>query len=65
MTDLQKEINAAFAAISAIPVTGEDQERAVMAKEHLRKAYKMAAPKEIKKADEAAEAAMPEKDGLA
>lgn len=66
MTELQKEINTAFGIINSIPVTGENQERAVMAKEHLRRAYKLTEPKGEKKvtekecavcAQEAAEAA--------
>ena len=46
MTEIQKAINTAFDLISGIPVTGDAQERAAMAKEHLRKAYKLAEAKE-------------------
>ena len=46
MTELQKEIEAAFNIISTIPVTGESQERVVMVKEHLRTAFKLAAPED-------------------
>lgn len=42
MTDLQKHIDEAFKLIGAIAVTGENQDKAVMAKEHLRAAYKLA-----------------------
>ena len=44
MTDLQKEINAAFDIISGMFVVGDDQERAVMAKNHLRTAFRLANP---------------------
>ena len=45
MSELQKEINEAFIMISAIHVTGDNVDRMAMAREHLRNAYKLAAPK--------------------
>ena len=42
MNDLQKELDLAFKALSAIYVAGDDVERMVIAREKLRMAYKMA-----------------------
>lgn len=44
MTDLQKELDRAFACLSAIPVSGDGVEIMAAAREHLRKAFKLAEP---------------------
>ena len=44
MTDLQKELDRAFACLSAIPVSGDGVEIMAAAREHLRKAFKLAGP---------------------
>ena len=44
MTDLQKELDRAFACLSAIPVSGDGVEIMAAAREHLRKALKLADP---------------------
>ena len=44
MNDLQKEINDAYIALAAIPVSGDHVEIMAAAREHLRRAYKLAAP---------------------
>ena len=43
MTDLQKEIDAAYNALAAIPVSGDHVEVMAAAREHLRRAYKLSA----------------------
>lgn len=48
MTDLQKELDQAFALVSAIPVSGDGVELMAAAKEHLRNAFKLAEPKKEK-----------------
>jgi len=42
MTELQKEIDRAFTCLSAIPVSGDNVEIMAAAREHLRKAFKLA-----------------------
>ena len=42
MNEVQKEINEAFAMLHAIPVTGDSVELLAAAKEHLRRAYRLA-----------------------
>ena len=42
MTELQTEINEAFACIAAIPVTGDQVEIMALAREYLRKAFALA-----------------------
>lgn len=44
MTELQKEIDQAFACISAIPVSGDGVEIMAAAREHLREAFRLAQP---------------------
>ena len=44
MNDLQKELDKAFAMISSIPVSGDGVEMMAAAREHLRRAYKLAKP---------------------
>ena len=44
MTELQKEIDRAFACLSAVPVSGDGVEIMAAAREHLRKAFKLAQP---------------------
>ena len=44
MNELQKEINDAYNALAAIPVTGDCVEVMAAAREHLRRAYKLASP---------------------
>ncbi len=44
MTDLQKELDRAFACLSAIPVSGDGVEIMAAAREHLRKAFQLAEP---------------------
>lgn len=39
--ELKKALEGAFMLVAAIPVTGDAQERAVQAKEHLRRAYEL------------------------
>ena len=39
--ELKKALDGAFMLVAAIPVTGDAQERAVQAKEHLRRAYEL------------------------
>lgn len=52
MTDIQKAINDAYAMISYVPVSGDYVDVMSDAREKLRIAYKMAAPKqEIGKSD--------------
>lgn len=46
MTDLQKELDAAFAILHEIPVSGDNVDRMMMVRERLRRAYRMAEPKE-------------------
>lgn len=48
MTDLQKELDQAFALVSAIPVSGDGVELMAAAREHLRKAFKLAEPEKEK-----------------
>lgn len=43
-SELQKEINKAFIAISTVPVSGDSVDRMAMAREHLHRAYMLAAP---------------------
>jgi len=42
MNEFQKELDAAFKILSAMPVIGDNVEMMATAKEHLRKAYKLA-----------------------
>lgn len=52
MTDLQKEINESYNLISAFHVAGDNVEVMAAAREHLRLAYKLAAPeKEVAESD--------------
>lgn len=51
MTDLQKELDRAFKLISAVHVSGDGVDVMAAAREHLRTAYKMAAPAEEEKTD--------------
>lgn len=51
MTDLQKELNEAFTALSGIPVAGDGVELMAAAKEHLRRAYRAAGVKGGEAAD--------------
>ena len=44
MTELQKEIDMAFACLSAIPVNGDNVEIMAAAREHLREAFQLAQP---------------------
>ena len=44
MSELQKELNEAYAALAAIPVSGDHVEVMAAAREHLRRAYKLAGP---------------------
>lgn len=44
MRELQKEIDRAFACLSAIPVSGDNVEIMAAAREHLRKAFQLARP---------------------
>lgn len=50
MNELQKELYEAYAALAAIPVSGDHIEVMAAAREHLRRAYKLAAS-ELKEAD--------------
>ena len=50
MTDLQKEISDVYNALAAIPVAGDHVEVMAAAREHLRRAYKLAAS-ELKEAN--------------
>ena len=50
MTELQEEINNVYTAIAVIPVSGDHVEVMAAAREHLRRAYKLAAS-ELKEAD--------------
>ena len=43
MSDLQKEINSAYTVLAAIPVSGDHVEVMAAVREHLRRAYKLAA----------------------
>lgn len=43
MNDIQKEINEAFTLASALPVSGDSVEIMAAVREHLRRAYKLAA----------------------
>lgn len=42
MTDMQKEIDAAFKLLSSIPVNGDGVDVMAAARNHLREAYKLA-----------------------
>lgn len=42
MTELQKELNQAFAVLATFAVSGDAVDRMAMAREHLRRAYKLA-----------------------
>lgn len=42
MTELQKELDIAFSCLSAIPVSGDHVEIMAAAREHLRKAFRLA-----------------------
>ena len=44
MTELQKEIDLTFACLSAIPVSGDVVEIMAAAREHLRRAFRLAQP---------------------
>lgn len=44
MTDLQKELDAAFGCLSAVPVKGDYVEVMAEAREHLRRAFRLAQP---------------------
>lgn len=46
MTELQKELDKAFAILSTIPVSGDNVDRMMMVRECLRKAFKLAGPEE-------------------
>lgn len=46
MTDLQKELDAAFKLLSAVPVSGDAVDVMAAARERLRAAYKLAEEKE-------------------
>lgn len=46
MTDIQTELDQAFAILHTIPVAGDNVDRMMMVREHLRKAYQLAQPKE-------------------
>lgn len=50
MTNLQEELDKAFACVSAIPVSGDSVEMMAAAREHLRKAFRLAKPE--KEADD-------------
>ena len=50
MTELQEEINNVYTAIAVIPVSGDHVEVMAAAREHLRRAYKLAAS-ELKEAE--------------
>ena len=41
LDELRKELDGAFMMVAAMPVTGDAQERAVRAKESLRRAYEL------------------------
>ena len=45
MNDVMRELDEAFALLSAIPVAFDNVDRMAMAKEHLRRAYKLAEKK--------------------
>lgn len=47
--DIQKEINQAFALISAVLVSGDAADAVAGARAHLRKAYELAADKPAEK----------------
>lgn len=42
MKDIMNEIDAAFALVSTLPVSGDNVEIMATVREHLRRAYKMA-----------------------
>lgn len=44
MNELQKALDDAYSALAAIPVSGDLVEVMAAAREHLRRAYKLAAP---------------------
>lgn len=44
MSELEKEIDQAFACLSTIPVSGDNVEIMAAAREHLRRAFKLAQP---------------------
>ena len=44
MSELEKEIDRASACLSAIPVSGDNVEIMAAAREHLRRAFKLAQP---------------------
>lgn len=46
MTDIQKELEQAFSILHTIPVSGDNVDRMMMVREHLRKAYRLAQQKE-------------------
>ena len=50
MSELQKELNEAYAALAAIPVSGDHVEVMAAARDHLRRAYKLA-PSELREAE--------------
>lgn len=47
MTDIQREIDAAFKLVSAIPVRGDAVDLMAAVREHLRSAYNLAAVPEV------------------
>lgn len=49
--DIQKEIDQAFALISAVLVSGDAADAVAGARAHLRRAYELAADKPVKEAD--------------
>ena len=44
MTELQEEINNVYTAIAVIPVSGDHVDVMAAAREHLRRAFKLATP---------------------
>ena len=49
MTDIQKELDQAFSILHTIPVAGDNVDRMMAVREHLRRAYQLAQPKEGEK----------------
>lgn len=46
MTDIQMELDQAFSILHTIPVAGDNVDRMMAVREHLRKAYQLAQPKD-------------------
>lgn len=57
MTETQKDLETAFNILSLIPVAGENVDRMMVVREHLRRAYRLAENRESEQAAACARAA--------